>query len=376
MPFVKEAFESIGDVVVLGGREITAADVKDADILAIRSTTRVNRELLEGSSVRFVGTATIGTDHLDISYMERNGIAWCYSPGCNANSVAEYVTSAVLWLALKGEFVLKGKTMGVIGVGNVGSRVVSKATALGMNVLQNDPPRQRNEPGNASDFVSLDTLLGESDIVTMHVPLTQVGADATYQMASNDFMASMKPGALLINSARGQILNTTALLAAMDNGTVEHAVIDTWEGEPEYRTDLLNLIDIGTPHIAGYSFEGKVAGTVKVYEEACRFLNIEPSWDHEACMPPPQVPKIELDCSNKSSEESLWDIVKQVYDIRRDDADMRNFEGLESSRAAHFDELRNNYHRRREFRYTAVKLRNAPKGLSDTVAALGFQPGE
>ncbi|MDP6524923.1 MAG: 4-phosphoerythronate dehydrogenase [Kiritimatiellia bacterium] len=373
MPFVEEAFSTLGETVVLEGREITADDVRDAELMAIRSTTKVNSKLLDGSPVRFIGTATIGTDHLDIPYMEDNNIHWCYSPGCNANSVAEYITSALLWIAQKGQFRLRGKTLGVVGVGNVGSRVVSRGRTLGMQVLQNDPPRQRCEPENESLFVSMDHLLEESDIVTMHVPLTRGGHDPTCQMAENEFMASMKPGAVFINAARGPILNSTALLAAMDNGTVEHAIIDTWEGEPEYRTDLLDAIDIGTPHIAGYSFEGKVAGTMMVYEEACRFLGVEPSWNPEASMPPPEVPVIDVDCRGKSFEEILWDIVRRVYDIRRDDADMRKKTCLEARRAEHFDSLRKGYHMRREFRYTSVTLKNAPEGLANTVAALGFQ---
>lgn len=376
MPFVEEAFRTIGDVIVLGGREIVANDVRDAELLAIRSTTKISSDLLEGSSVRFVGTATIGTDHLDIPYMEDKNIHWCYSPGCNANSVAEYITSALLWVSQKGDFTLKDKIMGVVGVGNVGSRVSDKARALGMQVLQNDPPRQRNEPENESLFVSLDQLLEEADIVSMHVPLTHGGADATYQMAGNDFMASIKPGSIFINAARGPVLNTTSLLAAMDNGTVEHAVIDTWEGEPEYREDLLDAVDIGTPHIAGYSFEGKVAGTTMVYEEACRFLGVEPSWKAESCMPPPDVPVIDVSCGEKASEEILWDIVRQVYDIRRDDADMRAESSPEERRAVHFDNLRKGYHMRREFRYTVVRLKDPPAGLANTVSSLGFQVAE
>ena len=176
MPYAEDAFSTLGETIALEGRSICAADVKDIDLLATRSTTNVNAQLLDGSKVRFVGTATIGTDHLDIDYLEKRGIHWCYSPGCNANSVSEYITTALLCLADRHRFRLRGKTMGIIGVGNVGRKVVEKAEALGMKVLQNDPPRQRAEPDNNS-FCDLDTLLEESDIVTTHVPITKEGQD-------------------------------------------------------------------------------------------------------------------------------------------------------------------------------------------------------
>jgi erythronate-4-phosphate dehydrogenase len=295
MPFAEDAFSTLGEVVLLDGRAIAAADVRDADLLAIRSTTKVNASLLEGSPVRFVGTATIGIDHLDTAYLDSHGIRWCYSPGCNANSVAEYLVSALLCLARRHGFALEGRTLGVIGVGNVGRRVVEKAHALGLRVLQNDPPRQRNEPDQAASFVDLATLLAESDIVTVHVPLTREGRDATWHMVDTAFLGRMRDGAIFVNAARGPVMDTAALLAAMESGRVGHAVIDTWEGEPGFHPALLARADIGTPHIAGYSFEGKVGGTVMVYEEACRFLDVAPAWTVERHMPPPPVPQLRIE---------------------------------------------------------------------------------
>ncbi|MFC1453356.1 4-phosphoerythronate dehydrogenase [Verrucomicrobiota bacterium] len=286
MPYAREAFSTLGCPVVLDGRAIAANDVRDAEVLAIRSTTRADRALLDGSAVRFVGTATIGTDHMDISYFERAGIRWCYSPGCNANSVAEYVAAALLSLADRHGFGLRGKTMGVIGVGNVGSLVAEKARTLGLRVLPNDPPRAARE-GTALPWVSLDRVLAESDIVTLHVPLSREGPDATFHMAGREFFHRLKPGAVFLNCARGAVVETDALIEALVGGIVSHAVIDTWEGEPEYRTELLDRVDIGTPHIAGHSFEGKVMGTVMVYREVCRFLGLEPTWSPEALLPPP-----------------------------------------------------------------------------------------
>jgi len=370
MPYVREAFERLGDVVVRPGREICADDVRDAALLAIRSTTRVDRALLEGSSVRFVGTATIGTDHLDKHYMESQGIAWCYSPGCNANSVGEYVVAALLCLSQRHGFPVEGKTIGIIGVGNVGRRVVEKARALGMSVLQNDPPRERAED-DTSEFVSLDTLLGEADVVTLHVPLTREGPDATFQMADAAFFDALKPGAVFINAARGAVVCTDALLAAMDRGQVSHAVIDTWEGEPAYRLDLLPRVDLATPHIAGHSFEGKIMGTVMVYREACRFLGRDDDWDPFPSLPSPPVSDVTLDAGGLSDEDILWRIVGLVYDIEGDDRRLR--EGaMPDSHARHFDGLRSNYPMRREFRFTRVSVAGAQSALQGKIDALGF----
>ncbi|MCX7590208.1 MAG: 4-phosphoerythronate dehydrogenase [Kiritimatiellae bacterium] len=376
MPFALEAFGTLGRAVVVPGREITPAVIRDADILAIRSTTRVDRELLEGSRVRFVGTATIGTDHMDTDYLERVGIRWCYAPGCNANSVAEYLVAALLSLAVRYGFELEEKTIGVIGVGNVGTLVVEKAVALGMRVLPNDPPRERR--GDlyttagciAIPFVSLQAILNEADIVTLHVPLTREGTDATFHMANAEFFARMKKDAIFINCARGSVVDTSALIRAIDSGRIAHAVIDTWEGEPSYSPDLLQRVAIGTPHIAGHSFEGKVMGTVMVYREACRFLGVEPRWSHEQHMPPPPVPEVRLDARGLRDEEALWRIVNAVYDIEADDHRLRT--PSSNNLAAHFDSLRRNYPIRREFRFTQVALANASPRLQRKIAALGF----
>jgi erythronate-4-phosphate dehydrogenase len=385
MPFASEAFSTLGQVTVREGRRISAEDVRAADMLAVRSTTRVNRALLEGSSVKFVGTATIGTDHMDLDYLEEAGIRWCYSPGCNATSVAEYIVGALLCLANRHAFALAGKTIGVIGVGNVGSRVVERARALGMRVLQNDPPRQRMaagessgagtaEDGQESAFVDLDFLLAQSDIVTLHVPLTHEGQDATLHMAGEDFFGKMKPGCVFLNSARGAVAATDALVAAVRAGTVAHAVIDTWEGEPSCSDDLLELVDLATPHIAGYSYDGKVCGTVMVYKEACAFLGREALWSPADLLPPPPVPAVGLDASGREDEDVLHALVRRVYDIESDDTRLRETRsGDAGARAAAFDELRKAYPVRREFRFTRAALDNASDTLLRKAAGLGFR---
>lgn len=398
MPFAMEAFSTLGDVRIMEGRDIAAGDVKDVEILALRSTTKVDGGLLEGSKVRFVGTATIGTDHLDLGYFDQAGIRWCFAPGCNANSVSEYVTAALLTLGERHGITLEGKTIGVVGVGNVGSRVVAKARALGMRVLMNDPPRERAEVrsqkaesripesteikanGKTSidvdPFVSLDQVLAEADVITMHVPLTKEGADKTWHLADEGFFTKAKKGLIFLNAARGPVVDSGALVRAMESGQVSHAVLDTWEGEPAYRQELLAKVDVGTPHIAGHSFEGKVMGTVMVYREACRFLGVPATWSHEPLMPPALVPVLEVDAAGRSDEAVLREVVKRLYDIEADDRRFRETAVADDKvRAKAFDRLRKDYPERREFHYTTVRLKNPRPKLRAKLAGLCFKLG-
>ena len=371
MPFAEEAFGTLGETRVLEGRHLTAADVHDVDLLALRSTTLVNRALLEGSKVRFIGTATIGTDHLDIPYLEQAGIAWCFAPGCNANSVSEYITAALLHLGQRHGFALDGLTIGVVGIGNVGRRVVQKMEALGLRVLMNDPPRER--AGDGGPYVPLETILAESDIVTVHVPLNKTGPDRTQHLADAAFFGRMKRGAIFLDAARGAVVDTEALLQALASGQVRHALLDTWEGEPAYRRDIMDRVDLATPHIAGHSFEGKVMGTVLVYREACRVLGVPATWSHEPLMPPASVPAIIVDAAGRPDEAVLHEVVREVYDIAADDRRFRETAVPdEAKRAAHFDRLRKDYPERREFPYTTVTVKQGGAVLRKKLAGLGF----
>ena len=370
----REAFGEMGEVAIVEDRHMGAGDVRDADALIVRSTTLVNRELLEQSRVRFVGTATIGTDHMDVQFLERRGIRWCHAPGCNANSVSEYFTSALLCLAVRHGFALRGKTAGVIGVGNVGARVARKAEALGMRVLLNDPPRQRAEPQAGRLFASLADVLQNADMVTLHVPLTREGEDPTFHMADGSFFARLKPGAIVFNLARGPVVRTEALLSALADGRVKHAVIDTWEGEPAYRKDLLDRVDLGTPHIAGHSFEGKVLGTYLVYREACRFFGVPPAWSPEPLLHGADARTIPLLSPAADEVPTLWNSVRAVYDIEADDRRLRA--GCVDDpvrRAAHFDSLRKNYPVRREFPSARIGAPAPAPPVVDVLRQLGFQ---
>ena len=372
MPYAAEAFSTLGEVALIDGRAITAEDARDADVLFTRSTTQVNAQLLEGSAVRFYGSGVIGTDHIDIPYLARNGIAWLAAAGCNAESVADYVTAALLWLGGRHGFALAGKTLGVVGVGNVGRRVCRHARGLGLRVLANDPPRQRNAgDAEAQTFVGLERLLAESDIVTCHVPLTRSGPDATHHLLDAARLGMMKPGAILVNAARGAVVDTDALLAVL--GTrVAHAVIDCWEGEPAYRPDLLARADIATPHIAGHSHEGKVNGTAIVYRAACDFFGVLATCAFE--LPPPPVPLCKVDATDRTDEDVLREAVLSVYDIAADSERLKaSCVADAAARAASFDVQRSRYPMRREFTSTRVEAVGGGGRLWDKLRALGFQ---
>lgn len=371
IPYAREAFGRLGDVVVLPPSGITAKQVRDADIMCIRSTTRADSALLEGSRVRFVGTTTIGIDHMDTDYMDRAGIAWRSAAGCNANSVSEYVTAGLLCVARRHDLRLEGKTVGVIGIGNVGRLVVEKAEALGLRVLLNDPPRQEIEGKRL--FKPLPAVLAESDIITLHTPLTRSGNHPTFHLADERFFRKLKPGAIFINSARGAVLKSDALLNAIERGGVSYAILDTWEDEPEFRNDVLDRVELGTPHIAGHSFDGKVTGTLMIFREACRFLGVESDWTPATLLPPPIVPEITLDADGQDDEPVLWELVRKVYDIEEDDRLMRASAPADAAlRRENFERLRQNYPVRREFHFTRVTLRDGKARLEQKAAGLGF----
>lgn len=370
IPYAKEAFGTLGDVEILPPSSITRERVRRADLLCIRSTTRAGRALLDGSRVRFVGTATIGTDHMDLDYMKKAGIKWSSAPGCNANSVSEYVAAALLCLARRHGFTLEGRSVGVIGVGSVGGLVARKAEALGLRALLNDPPRSDSEGDPV--FRPLDDVLAESDILTLHVPLNRGGRYPTERMADGDFFRRLKPGCVFMNTARGAVVDSDALIEAVDRGIVAHAVVDTWEGEPVFRSDVLGKAALGTPHIAGYSFDGKVAGTVIIYREACRFLGAEPEWTPGALLPEPVVPEIRFNAEGLNDESALHDIVRKVYDIGADDRRMRAAAADGQRRGESFEQLRRDYPERREFQFTRVTFRHARPRLVEKTAALGF----
>lgn len=366
-----EALIHAGKTTVIPDREITRDHLLDADALIVRSKTKVTEELLRGTPVKFVGTATAGTDHIDSAWLESRGIYWCAAPGCNANSVSEYLVAALLVLGQRNEFHLKGKTIGVIGCGNVGSRVVTKCQALGMNVLRNDPPLAA--VSSDPDFQPLEEVLAESDIVTLHLPLVKNKPWPTEHLADYCFFEQLNPGTLFINAARGSVCDYDALLDAKASGVVSQMVIDVWSPEPAFRTDVLKMADLASPHIAGHSYEGKINGTIACYNELCNFFEIQKKWNVQDSLPATEVPLVEVDCSGRADEEILHEIIQQVYDIGIDDNLIREAAvSHEIDRARNFDGLRKNYRMRREFRNTKVLAQNASEDLLRKLRALGF----
>ena len=277
IPYIEEAIQKIADeVVFLPGHAFTKEVVKDADALIVRTRTHCNRELLEGSQVKFIATATIGYDHIDTDYCAEAGIVWTNCPGCNAGSVEQYVHSVLLLLKQKKGLDLAKSTIGIVGVGHVGSRVKRMAESLGMRVLLNDPPRaDKGEQG----FVDLQTIAQECDVITFHTPLNREGKYATYHLAEEEFLFSLKRTPYIINSSRGEVVDTASLLAALSAGKVKDAIIDTWEYEPCISRELLSVAYLGTPHIAGYSADGKANATRMVLEALCRFFDIHADFD-------------------------------------------------------------------------------------------------
>lgn len=367
----REMFSTLGEVTVLPERDINAAAVRDADALIVRSKVRVTRELLEGSRVSFVGTATAGTDHMDLDWLEERGVAWTSAPGSNARSVAEYVVAALLRLAVRHGFSLAGKTLAIVGVGHVGRALAGLAPALGVQVLLNDPPRAAAE-GLAS-LRPLEEILPQADLVSLHVPLVESGAYATRYLVDCRFLSLLKPGCLFINASRGEVVDEDCLLLALGQGWVTRCVLDVFECEPRLRAEVAAQADLISPHIAGYSYEGRVRGTQLCYEAACRFFEREPVWrsspaDRPACA------TLQVDARGRRMEEVLDAVVRGAYDIEADDRALRA--GLapdDVERGRHFQMLRSRYPDRYEFAAWPVELVGADEVLADRVRALGFR---
>lgn len=274
IPYIKESIERIADeVIYLPGDAFTPETIKDADALIIRTRTYCDKNLLKGSKVRFIATATIGFDHIDTDYCREAGIYWTNAPGCNSGSVAQYIHSSLL--LLKREKGLQPDTacIGIIGVGNVGRKVHEVARSLGMKILLNDPPREALE--GSSSFVDLKTILKECDIITFHTPLNREGAYSTFHLAGNDFFHSLGKSPVIINTSRGEVIDTPALSEALRNGLIREAILDVWENEPIIDRGLLDKTFLGTPHIAGYSADGKANATRMSLESLCRFFGLE-----------------------------------------------------------------------------------------------------
>ena len=383
IPYIKGVLEPHAEVVYLPGDSISKQDVRDADGLIVRTRTSCDAALLKGSRIRFIATATIGYDHIDTAFCESAGIAWTNAAGCNAQSVAQYVASAVVALSVKYKFDLKTKTIGIVGVGNVGKLVAKLCETLGMKALLNDPPREEREGKN--NFVSLQQIKEEADIITFHTPLTKEvnypipfwrkfvcacanpnhigtsyklapnqGNYPTYHLADDFFFSDLKKKPIIINSARGEIIETSALKNALAKGKLSGTVIDCWENEPEIDLKLLEKINIATPHIAGYSADGKANATSMSVQAVSQFFHLGLNdWKVDS-LPAPENPVIYME------KEDVTKAVLHSYNILRDDAELRKNPAL-------FEELRGNYPLRRE--YGAYRIEGCN---SELLSELGF----
>ncbi|WP_278420558.1 4-phosphoerythronate dehydrogenase PdxB [Stutzerimonas kunmingensis] len=368
IPLVDEFFAGFGEIRRMPGRSINRAALENVDVLLVRSVTRVDREMLEGSAVRFVGTCTIGTDHLDLDYFEQAGIEWASAPGCNARGVVDYVLGSLLALAeVRGE-ALARRRFGVVGAGEVGGRLVKVLRGLGWDVRVCDPPRQVREVG---DFVSLDEILADCDVVSLHTPLTLGGDWPTFHLFDQARLSRLRPGTWLINASRGAVVDNAALRDLLLQRPDLEAVLDVWEGEPQVDVALAGLCRIATPHIAGYSLDGKLRGTAQIYAALCAALGVEPTVELAQLMPGPALTELAF-ASSAEPAEMLATLCRAVYDPRRDDADFhRSLLGDEAQRRARFDLLRKQYPPRREIDGLKVRIGGHNPALATIVEALG-----
>jgi len=405
--FVNTAFNQFGNVTLLPGREISNSVLKDADVLIVRSITKVNEKLLENTPVKFVGTATIGTDHIDIDFLKKNNIAFADAKGCNAYSVAEYVIASLLNLSIKFDFSLKDKSIGIIGVGNVGSKVTAFAEALGMKVLLNDPPLQRqhvnsqkviskessteksvkgirllpsvevtNEIKKESlqknnyerSYVKLEKILS-ADIITLHVPLNLMGIDKTYHLFDKEKLSKIKDKTILLNTSRGSVINNAELLDVIEKKKLK-VVLDVWENESDINVELLNKVLIGTPHIAGYSFEGKVNGTQMIYNSLCEFLDVDKIFLFKKEVPQNSLKSFE---ESRNIETGLEKLISSIYPINDDDERMRKMLTMNGDeQIKYFDLQRKNYPKRREFNNYNVESKKMKDEIKNILTKLRF----
>ena len=367
---VSEAFASFGEVVALPASELTREAVKDADLLLIRSTVKVGPALLEGSRVRFVATATIGVDHLDLDWLASRKIAWASAPGSNADSVRQWWAAALVELAAR-ERDLSWARLGIVGVGEVGGRIERLWRALGGEPLLCDPPRAERE-GRAG-FVSLDELLASCELLTLHVPLAPAGPHPTRHLIDAARLARLPEGAWLMNASRGEVVDGAALKDALASGRLGGAILDVFEGEPAPSPSLIDRCALATPHIAGHALDGKVAGTRMIYRAACRFLDVQPTWQPSL----PEAPPLTIETSGRTDRAILLEAVRFGYPIADDDAALRQIVALpEAERALAFQRFRAGYRPRRELGAGPLFLRPERPELERVLRALEASVGE
>lgn len=361
IPFLQGVFEPYCEVQYVPGNEIKKATLKNADVLLTRSITLCNPELLAGTSVKLIASATIGDDHIDKEFCRSNNIRWTTAKGCNAKAVEQYVYSALFALSDKFGLELNRMTIGIVGVGTIGSLIEKVVRAIGMKVLLNDPPRARNE-GKAG-FVTLNQIQQEADIITLHVPLLLTGEDRTFNLLDHKFFEKLEKQIILINTSRGQVIDSNALKHAIKDGKVKQSVLDVWENEPDIDQDLLNLVNIGTPHIAGYSIEGKTKATEIVIQSVCDFFKLPlknrmPDLETKSRI-------ISLNCKDINEQQCIIKIILAAYNILEDDKQLRK-------NPLEFEKIRGNYNFRRENSGYNLDMKIPNKNTVRILSEMGF----
>ncbi|MBQ4846104.1 4-phosphoerythronate dehydrogenase [Pseudoalteromonas sp. MMG013] len=361
MPLVEEYFSDLGDVKRFDGRNLSPDALSDIDVLLTRSVTQVDAQLLsKADNLKFVGTATIGIDHIDTALLLQKNIAFSSAPGCNAIAVAEYVISALYAYSQETNTGLAGKSLAIIGVGNIGQCLRDKLHSMGVTLLLCDPIRYAE--GTLDEHIELDAALEQADFVTFHVPLIKDGKHKTQHLLNAERIAKLKAGMLIINASRGDVIDNKALLVALRSGKQLELVLDVWENEPDILTDLLPYVRFSSVHIAGHTQEGKARGTQMLYQGVCQLLDVAATKELADFLPIPALTKCHIE--ETLSEHDLGRIVHLVYDIRRDDGLLRG-----NLTTQGFDSLRKNYPPRREFSTLSIENRS---GHGAMLAQLGF----
>lgn len=363
IPFLKGILEDKASIVYKPGEKITSEDLLNADALLVRTRTRCDKSLLEGSNVRFVGSPTIGYDHIDTIWCDENGIIWKNAPGCNSNAVQQYFGSAIALLYQRFGFNPEGKTIGVIGVGHVGSKVANLAALLGMEVLLYDPPRKSIE--HDERFCELEDILEQADVITLHIPLTLDNSWPTYHMIDEKVLSSLNKCQVIINTSRGEVVETEALKQWIQKQQAI-GVFDVWENEPDPDFELHQLAAIATPHIAGYSLEGKANGTQAIVRSLSQHFNLGLNSYSLPEFPAPVDHSFYIDCDDLSDNEVLFSAFLRVYDITRDDILLRHD-------PSDFEELRKNYSYRREWSAYTIRLKNGTIRQRKLLKRVGFK---
>jgi erythronate-4-phosphate dehydrogenase len=364
IPFLKGVLEPYARVSYVNGMDIVQSTVQQADALITRTRTCCNELLLHDSNVQFIASATIGFDHIDTSYCDSRSIAWTNAPGCNAASVQQYLASVLAHISTLGDYSLEGKTLGIIGAGHVGKKAEVLAQIFGMRVLLNDPPRAVAE--GSDGFVSLEKLMAESDLITLHVPLSRAGDYPTYHLIGEDLIGLARQGSWLINTSRGEVIEGSVLEYGMSSGRLSGVVLDVWENEPFIDLGLLQRVNIATPHIAGYSIDGKVNATVQVVRSLASHFGLPLTGWQPAAIPAPPQPLITLDCLGLSTENAVCRAILSTYNVVDDDLSFR----VDPSK---FEKLRSDYPMRREFPAFEITMLNGTSEIHEKLRDLGFR---